>query len=148
MNISLNAVKIAAIALAVIIFVLLGVLIFWNPAVGPTKISTPPTGDVTISMPIAGALITSPVGIEGQALGTWFFEASFPVKILDGDGRVLGQGPAQALGEWMTTSTVPFSANIPFMTPKYATGTIVFANDNPSGSPANQKQFTVEVRFK
>jgi hypothetical protein len=48
----------------------------------------------------------------------------------------------------MTTGTVAFSASIPFITPKYATGTIIFAKDNPSGLPQNAKQFDFPVTFK
>jgi len=143
MNISLKTVKITALGLAVVIAVLLGVLVFWSPAEGPTKVP-----EISVTMPKAGDMITSPAGIEGQALGNWFFEASFPIKILDGDGTVLGQGHAQALGDWMTTGTVAFSASIPFTAAHYATGTVLFTNDNPSGDPANQKRFGVEVKFK
>ena len=133
------------IALGVVIVILLGILLFVNPAKGPTPATT---GAITVSMPQSDAVIVSPVGIEGQAPGTWFSEAVFPVKVLDGDGAVLGQGTAQAVGDWMTTGTVPFSATIAFMTPKYATGTIVFTNDNPSGLAANIKSFSLPVKFR
>lgn len=106
-----------------------------------------PDGSIAVSMPALDGVITSPVGIEGQAAGSWFFEGSFPIKVLDGDGTVLGTGTAQALGTWMTTGTVAFAANIPFATPKDATGTIVFTNDNPSGGGENAKQFIFSVRF-
>lgn len=153
----MKTLKIISIVFGVVIVVLLGVLIFWKPVQGPTKTPTEPVthqvvfspdGSIGITMPGLDATVTSPIGIEGQAAGTWFFEASFPIKILDADGTVLGQGSAQALGDWMTTGTVAFSANIPFTTPKYATGTIVFSNANPSGAPANAKQFRFVVRFQ
>lgn len=148
--------KIVAIVLAVVIVVLLGIVLFWKPVQGPTVSGNATStavvsadGTLQITAPAANATIASPVGVSGSATGgNWFFEASFPIKILDGDGTVLGQGPAQALGDWMTTGTVGFFANIPFTTARYATGTIVFANANPSGLPKNAKEFRLSVRFK
>lgn len=154
--------KIIVIVFAVIIVILLGTLIFVKPVQGPTVPGTSTTGTpqplvssdghLAVTAPIANATIASPVSVSGSVTGGgWFFEAVFPVKVLDGDGTVLGQGPAQAGGEpgsWMTTDTVPFSAMMTFTTPKYATGTVVFAKDNPSGLPQNAGELRVSVRFK
>ncbi len=144
--------KVIVIILAVIIVVLFGALIFANPAHSPTAPTHPavvsPDGNIAVSSPAANALITSPVAITGYAVGPWYFEASFPIKVLDGDGTVLGQGPAQAQSDWMTTGTVPFGATISFAAPKYGTGTILFHNDNPSGDHARDKEFRFPVRFK
>lgn len=149
--------KIVAIILAVIIVVLIGVIIFVPSVKSPTTSqnasSTAPLvsadGRLTVTMPNANVLITSPVAIEGTVTGGgWFFEASFPIKVLDGDGKVLGQGTAQALSDWMTTGTVPFAASIPFTAPRFAIGTILLQNDNPSGLPANQKSLSIPVRFR
>ena len=140
--------------MAVVIVVLLGVIVFWKPASAPTNTPPPQTissYDGTLSLTTPPAIdtpVTSPLAIEGTATGNWFNEATFPIKVLDGDGRVLGSGQAQALGNWMTTGTVQFSASIPFVTPKYATGTVEFKNDNPSGLPINAKEFDLEVQFQ
>lgn len=140
--------KVIVIVFAIIIVVLLGILIFVKPVQGPTA-AVSPDGRVVVSSPLPDALIISPVHIAGTVTGGgWFFEASFPVKILDGDGTVLGQGPVQAESDWMATGTVPFNANISFSAPHSATGIIVFAKDNPSGLPANGLEFGVPVRFK
>ena len=152
--------KILVMAFAVIIIVLLGILIFVKPVQGPTvpgtapKSTVPqpavsPDGNVTVTSPLSGTLIASPVTVGGSVTGGgWFFEAVFPVSILDGDGTMLGGGQAQAQSDWMTTGTVPFSASIPFTAPRYATGTIVFAKDNPSGIPEKGEEFSVPVRFR
>lgn len=95
----------------------------------------------------ANDLISSPISVSGEATG-WYFEGVFGVNVLDKDGAVLGVGVAHALTDWTTTSSVPFVANISFKEPKYSTGEIVFKNDNPSGSPGNNKQFVLPVRFK
>ena len=142
------------IALAVIIVVLLGVLIFYNPAQGPTIPTTPtgttsPDGHVVVMSPAPNATITSPFVVQGAVTGGgWFFEATFPIKVLDANGTVIGQGLAQAKSDWMSTGTVPFSASITFTKPATATGTIVFTKDNPSANPVNNGQpFDIPIVF-
>lgn len=102
---------------------------------------------IRVVAPVAGQGITSPVTVTGEAVGTWYFEASFPVQVLDGNGNVIGQGPAQAKGEWMTTEFVPFEAAISFTKPATATGTVRFMRDNPSGLPENDARVDVPVTF-
>jgi hypothetical protein len=103
---------------------------------------------IRVSTPAAGSTISSPLSVSGQARGGWYFEASFPVQILDANGKVIGEGPAQAQGEWMTSEFVPFSASISFTKPTTATGIVRFKNDNPSGLPENDRHVDVPVMFK
>ncbi len=143
--------KIVVIILAAIIAIMFGVLLFVPAAKSPTvpvpQSSVSPDGTIMVSTPVMNAVVASPVMVTGSANG-WYFEAVFPVKVLDGDGTVLGSGQAQAHGNWATTSSVTFSAIIPFTAPKYATGTIVFQKDNPSGLPQDDEKFVLPVRFK
>src|SRR3989338_6588928 len=90
------------------------------------------------------------VTVTGKARGNWFFEASFPVELLNETGDVLAIGIAQAYGEWMTTDYVPFQASVKFKATIAQTGSIgalVLRKDNPSGEPAYDDAFTVPVRF-
>ena len=96
----------------------------------------------------ADTKISSPLKITGQAQGTWFFEASFPVKILDGNDQVLTQGIAQSHGEWMTADLIPFTAELKFIAPSTDQGTLVLQKDNPSGLPANDAALVVPIRFR
>lgn len=96
----------------------------------------------------AGDLVASPLTIEGQARGNWYFEASFPARIIDADGNVLAAVPAQAQGEWMTTDYVPFKATLEFSAPSTATGTLELAKDNPSGLPEKDDALRIPIRFK
>ena len=86
--------------------------------------------------------------ISGEALGNWFFEASFPVTVMDANGRVLAKVPLQATADWMTVDFVPFEGSVSFATPTTTTGFILFENDNPSGEPERSKSITIPVRFK
>lgn len=104
---------------------------------------------ITISSPTTGSKITSPLVATGSARGTWYFEASFPIEVRDAAGNVIGQGHAEAQGDWMTEDFVPFkSVAITFTAqPAGSTGTVVFKNDNPSGDPARDKSVSVPVTF-
>ena len=69
--------------------------------------------------------------IEGQAKGFWFFEASFPVKLVDEDKKNLAQGIATAQSDWMTTDFVPFRAELKFDSAKQKAGFLILQKDNP-----------------
>jgi hypothetical protein len=102
---------------------------------------------IRVDSPLLNALVSSPMRIRGEARGTWYFEASFPVKLLDANGKILTQAPAQAQGEWMTTNFVPFDFTLAFPTPTTATGVLVLEKDNPSGLPEHADEVRVPVRF-
>jgi len=102
---------------------------------------------IRVSNPLPDAVIKSPLTIIGQARGTWYFEASFPAKMYDDYGRLLGAVPVQAQGEWMTENFVPFKTIFSFATPSTNTGKLVIEKDNPSGLPQNADQIEIPVRF-
>src|SRR3989344_3332330 len=104
---------------------------------------------IILTEPVAGDYISSPAIIEGKARGTWFFEASFPVVIVDWDGLIIGQGIAQAQSDWMTTDYVPFRAEIAFVKSKVKNnGWIILRKDNPSGLPQNDDAFEIPIFFR
>lgn len=106
------------------------------------------TSLVKITSPVMGAKISSPIKITGEARGTWFFEASFPIKIVDEKGKEIGSGIAQATSDWMTNNFVPFSASISFSAPTTSYGVIILQKDNPSGLPINDDQVRLFIKLK
>ncbi|MFA6131232.1 MAG: Gmad2 immunoglobulin-like domain-containing protein [Patescibacteria group bacterium] len=92
-------------------------------------------------------VITSPVSIYGEARGTWFFEASFPIIIEDAQGKVVGSGLATAQSDWMTENFVPFTASIIFNDPETSRGTLFLRKDNPSGLPENDDVLEIPIFF-
>jgi len=103
---------------------------------------------IRLNAPRPNQTISSPLKIEGEARGIWFFEASFPVFVVDWDGRIIGQGIAQAQGDWMTQDFVPFSAVVEFETPTYKNiGSLIFKKNNPSGLPENDDALEVPIVF-
>lgn len=113
-----------------------------NPGSG-TPTSHP---NIRVDNVSSNQLVSSPLTITGEAR-KWYFEASFPVELVDANGKRLAIGPAQAQGDWMTANFVPFKITLTFPTPTTQTGTLIFRNDNPSGLPENQEEYRVPVRF-
>lgn len=116
-----------------------------SPAPTPAPAQKPDR--IRLDSPLPEQIVRSPLEIRGQARGTWFFEASFPVKLLDAEGHELGNTHAQAQGEWMTQAFVPYRATIAFARPSSDHGTLVLEKDNPSGMPEQAEQLRVPVRF-
>jgi hypothetical protein len=102
---------------------------------------------IKIDSPRPNTKVASPLIVTGEARGVWYFEAQFPIKLVDANGQVLAQTPAQALGDWMTQNFVPFSATLEFGAPATQTGTLVLEKDNPSGLPQNDKKLEIPVKF-
>lgn len=113
----------------------------------PEKItySNATADNITIDTPFPGAVTGKEFGVLGKARGTWFFEASFPIEVLDKNGALLAQGIAQAQGEWMTTEFVPFKATIVITKTYTGKATLVLKKDNPSGLP--EKDASVSFPF-
>ncbi len=101
-----------------------------------------------VDQPRTGDLATSPLLIRGKARGYWYFEASFPVRLLDGNGKLLAIKPAQADSEWMTEEFVPFSMTLEFEKPTTETGALILQKDNPSGLPEYDDELVIPVRFR
>lgn len=95
-----------------------------------------------------GDSISPGLFITGEARGTWFFEAEFPIFVEDAHGKRLGWKSAFAQDEWMTEDFVSFqSGPISFTPPETDTGFIVFKKSNPSGLPQFDKSLRIAVRF-
>ena len=101
--------------------------------------------DVVLSNIKSNQIITSPLTIEGKARGTWFFEASFPIELVDEYNNHLAVGIAQAQSDWMTEDFVEFKAQLEFVAGADMKGFLIFRKDNPSGLPENDKEFIVPV---
>ncbi len=103
---------------------------------------------IVLQSPAPLETISSPVIVTGRARGMWFFEASFPVSVVDWDGRIIGEGIATAEGDWMTESFVPFSATISYTLDPDAysnKGALILKRDNPSGLPEHDDALEIPV---
>lgn len=112
-----------------------------HPMVGPEGQS------VVLYDPVGGETISSPLVLAGEALGTWYFEGSFPIELQDKNAVTIAQTVAQAQGDWMTEEFVPFTATLTFDKSETDTGALLFRKDNPSGDPDLDAVEVVSVKF-
>jgi len=136
------------VSILAIVIVVMAVILFTVPAPNPTPAPTPPTPsptttpapfsseNVRVFRPIAGDNVPRQFTVLGEARGSWFFEASFPIKVVDTNNNQVGTGIAMTAENWMTAEFVPFTAQV---TVENYSGpaTLVFLKDNPSGLPEN-----------
>lgn len=102
---------------------------------------------IIIDNPRPNQEIVSPLLIQGQARGYWFFEASFPVKLYDGNNNLIALGIATAKSDWMTEDFVPFEVELIFSPAKTGKGVLILEKDNPSGLPENDDELVIPVYF-
>lgn len=106
-----------------------------------------PERPIIVTTPKDSDTVQSPLTVEGEARGFWYFEASFPIKIADANGTILGTAIAQAQDEWMTENFVPFKASLEFASPTTPDGVLILEKDNPSGLPEHDDLLKIPIKF-
>lgn len=104
---------------------------------------------IVTSTPRPGDTVASPLVVSGQARGNWYFEASFPIAVEDAQGNIIGEGYAEAQGEWMTTDFVPFTSieiSFPPQEPG-SSGMLVLYKHNASGLPEHDDYLEFPIKF-
>src|SRR6476620_3893721 len=72
-----------------------------NQAVEPTTTYKSLKGiSIKVFRPMKGDQVSTPLVVMGEVPGNWSFEASFPVKLLDSNGKVLADETAQVQADW------------------------------------------------
>lgn len=127
------------------IFVLIGVLAV--SIINSTE-DTVEKIDISITKPLNGETVESPLRVSGKARGYWFFEGDSPLVITDWDGRIIGESYITAKDNWMTEEFVLFTGTIEFE--KQAAGSrgyIIFQKDNASGLPEHDDAVELQILF-
>ncbi len=93
----------------------------------------------------SGVTVLPQFKVFGQARGPWYFEASFPVEVVSADGKRLAMTPAQAQGEWMTESFVPFIATVQITESYSGPATLILHKDNPSGEASRDASVEIPI---
>jgi len=103
---------------------------------------------IKVTSPHTGEAITTPLKIEGEARGYWFFEASFPVILTDWDGKIVAEGFVTAEEEWMTEEFVPFTGELEFIKPDFdSRGTLILKKHNASDIAELDDALEIPVTF-
>ncbi len=102
---------------------------------------------VKVKDPKKNSVIGEAFDLKGEARGYWYFEGQFPVSVIDDTGYIVAQGTAKALGDWKTTSMVPFEVHIDVTSiARSEAGIIKIIRDEQKGS--NAQYVEVPVIFK
>lgn len=102
---------------------------------------------IKVNTPQPNQKIKNPINIEGEARGNWFFEATFPIKLLDKEGNQLAGHYVTAKGEWMTENFVSFEGLLEFNIEEETDTILVLEKDNPSGLPENDDELLIPIRL-
>lgn len=102
---------------------------------------------VTVTQPRSHAEVSSPLHVVGRVPGTWSFEASFGVDVLDADRNRLAAHYATVEGDWMTDQEVPFMADVKFKTPSTDSGFLVLHKANPEGGMGTDDSVEIPIQF-
>lgn len=102
---------------------------------------------ITIAQPRPTALVRSPINVAGEARGGWYFEASFPIELIDEDGSVLANAPATTAATWMTDEFVPFTATLEFVVYATTEAKLLLEKNNPSGLPEHDDSLIVPLKL-
>ena len=145
-----------SLALLLVVLAVAGAAAWWQfgapqPVVEDTGNAAQKAGLIRLTSPLPNSTVESPLTITGEARGYWYFEASFPVVLVDWDGRIIAQGIATAKDEWMTEEFVPFEATLTFTADPnvYSNrGALILRKDNPSGLPEYDDALEIPVVIK
>lgn len=86
--------------------------------------------------------------VKGEAPGSWFFEGSFPVRVLNIQGEVVSTFVATTYDDWMNETTVPFSVIIDFPLEQEGAYVLQFEKSNPSGLDDNSDIAKIAISIK
>ena len=143
--------------LIVLLFILVTVSLFISirtvggptTSIETTQIDSSLNNLIRVISPKENSLVNSPLTVTGEARGVWFFEATFPIKLMDDNDNAIAAGIATAQSEWMTESFVPFTSTLTFTSePSTPDGWLILEKDNPSGLPKNDNEARLRLKFE
>jgi hypothetical protein len=100
---------------------------------------------LTLTSPDSQGDLSCPLNISGSITGSWYFEADFPVRLVDAAGTELYTVIAQAQEDWMTSEDVDFNALVNCDDNELDGASLVFVKDNVSDLGALDDEVVVEL---
>jgi len=112
-------------------------------------VKVPENEMMVVDTPQSGELVTAPLTVTGEARGGWYFEATFPVRLMDEQGNEVAVGYAEAQDNWMQENFVPFKAVLNEFKPGTSEeGTLILEKANPSGLEEHADQVEIPVKIQ
>lgn len=104
--------------------------------------------DPVIFSPDLSRPVTSPLSINGEARGFWFFERQFNIRLVDDKGRDIATGTARTKSSAMTAEFIPFNVTLNFKNPTAKMGSLILEKANPSGLASQARRVELPVLFQ
>jgi hypothetical protein len=106
--------------------------------------------EIIIDEPQIGEGVSPSFVVKGKAPGTWYFEATFPIFVVDDNDNVIGSCIAQAQSDWMVEDYVAFEGlveieNKSSLVEGGLNAVLILRRDNPSGLPENDDFVEVPI---
>ncbi len=86
--------------------------------------------------------------VKGKVSGEWFFEGTFPVRVLTENEEIIKSLSATTDDDWMTSDLVSFSFKLDTNLEKESVVVIRFEKANPSGIGENDDYAQVTIKIK
>ena len=129
----------------IIIILIIAVWFILRFVIGGSETEPCNSTRIIVYSPQPNQVITSPLTVTGKARGTWFFEADFPIELIDEQGNLIITAIAKTQDEWMTEDFVVFEAQIEFNVAQETNATLIFKKDNPSGLPEHDDELQIPI---
>jgi hypothetical protein len=104
--------------------------------------------NIVVDLPFPEAVVGKTFTVTGKARGSWYFEATFPIKVLDKNGKELVQTHADAQSSWTTPDFVPFKADVTVPASYIGPATLVLMKDNESGLPEHDASVSFPITIE
>lgn len=83
--------------------------------------------------------------VKGKVSGEWFFEGTFPVRVLNSEGEIVKSFSAIAQDDWMTSDLVSFSFKLDTQLEEESAVVLRFEKSNQSGLDENDDYAQIEI---
>ncbi len=105
---------------------------------------------IVITSPTANEVISTPLKVEGKAIGNWYLNNQLTARLQDDNGKVLVTKQLNALGDTQTDDFVPFVAAIGFNVAEAETpkGRLLIEKTNTSYQSGESGPLIIPVKFK
>lgn len=100
---------------------------------------------LTLISPDGQSDLSCPLNISGSITGSWYFEADFPIRLINASGTELYTVIAQAQEDWMTEDDVEFNALVNCDDSQLTGASLVFVKDNVSDLRELDDEIVVEL---
>lgn len=95
-----------------------------------------------------GDIVDEGFEVKGKVSGEWFFEGTFPVRVLNEQGEIIKSLSATTQDDWRTSDLVSFTFKLDTQLEQESIVVLRFEKSNPSGLEENDDYAQVTITIK